>query len=115
MGHMPNTPSFMPREPACLRIEVTSNDVDETFETNLHCSKSDCRRVVDIDSDGPNTLQRVSCLKHGFLTSFPDQNALGEFVRFLANKILAANGHELIETEAVSIFGDMEPPARLVN
>jgi len=112
---MPNPPSFMPREPSFLRIEVTSNNENHTFETNLHCSKDECRRTVVIDSDGPKTIQSVSCLKHGFLTSFPHQNALGEFVRFLANKILAANGNELIEAEAVSIFGCVEPPARSVN
>jgi hypothetical protein len=84
------------------------------LKTNLHCSKDECRRIVDIDSDGPRTLQRVSCPKHGFLASFPHQNALGEFVRFLANKTLAASGQELIEAEAVFIFGE-EPPARLVN
>lgn len=114
-GHMTNTPSFMPREPTSLRIEVTSNDADDTFETSVHCSKNDCRRIVDVDSDGPTTTHSVSCPKHGFLTSFPHQNALGEFVRFSANKILAANGHELIETEALFIFGNTEPPVRSMN
>ncbi len=112
---MQPTPSFMPREPTFLRIEVTSNDADATFETSVHCSKNDCRRIVDIDSDGPKTLQSVSCPKHGFLTSFPHQNAFGEFVRFSANKILAASGRELIETEALFIFGNIEPHARFVN
>jgi hypothetical protein len=105
----------MPREPTFLRIEVTSNDVDDTFETSVHCSKNGCRRIVDINSDGPKTLQSVSCSKHGFLTSFPHQNALGEFVRFSANKVLAAKGHGLIETEAVFIFGNVKPPAHSVN
>jgi hypothetical protein len=114
-GQVPNIPSFMPREPTFLQIEVTSNDADDAFETNLHCSKNDCRRTVVIDSDGPKTTHSVSCPKHGFLTSFPHQNALGEFVRFSANKILAANGHKLIEADAVSIFEDVEPPARSVN
>jgi hypothetical protein len=68
-----------------------------------------------IECDGPRTTQSVSCPKHGFLTSFPHQIALGEFIRFSANKILAANGHELIEAEAVSIFGDLSPPAPSVN
>ena len=108
-----NTHSLTPREPTFLRVEVTSNDADDTFETSVHCSKKDCRRIVDIDSDGPKAIQRVSCPKHGFLTSFPHQNALGEFVRFSANKILAANGRELIETEALFIFGNVEP--RSVN
>src|SRR3954470_344599 len=104
---MTNSPSFLSREPIFLRIEVTSNDADESFDTNLHCTKNDCRRIVDIDSDGPNTLQSVSCPKHGFLTSVPHQSALGEFVRFLANRILAANGHQLIDREAVFIFVDL--------
>jgi hypothetical protein len=64
---------------------------------------------VDIDSDGPKSVQRVSCPKHGFLTSFPHQNALGEFVRFSANQVFAANGHELIEQEAAFIVGGVEP------
>jgi hypothetical protein len=112
---MPNTPAFMPREPTFLRIEVTSNDTDDSFETNLYCSKIGCRRIVDVDSDGPKTLQSVSCPKHGFLTSFPHQNALGEFVKFLANRILSARGHKLIEADAVSVFEDVEPPTQSVN
>jgi len=112
---MQSIPNFMPREPTFLQIEVKPNDADETFETKLHCSLNDCHKTVVIDSGGPKTVQSVSCPKHGFLTSFPHQNALGEFVRFLANKILAANGHDLIEAEAVSIFGDVEQPARSVN
>jgi hypothetical protein len=113
---MQNIPRFMPREPTFLRIEVTSNDEDDTFETKLYCSKVDCRRIVDVASDGPKALQSVSCSKHGFLTSFPHQNALGEFIKFLANRILAANGHKLIETDAVSVFEDTEPQrARSVN
>jgi len=114
-GRVQHTPSFMLREPTFLRIEVISNDADETFETSVHCCKNDCRRMVDIDSDGPKTVQSVSCPKHGFLISFPHLNALGEFVRFSANKILAANGRELIETEALFIFGNIEPHNRSVN
>ena len=68
-----------------------------------------------IDSDGPKTIQHVSCPRHGFLASFPHQSALGEFVRFLANKILAANGHDLIEAGAASIFGDEHPRSESVN
>ncbi len=98
-----------------MQIEVTPNDADETFETSLHCSQNDCRRIVDIDSDSPQSLQSVSCPKHGFLTSFPHRNALGEFVRLLANKVLAADGHELIQADAASVFGDIETPARIVH
>jgi hypothetical protein len=102
---MQNIRSFMPCEPCFLEIEVIPNDDDKTFETNLHCSRNHCGKAVSIDSQGPKTTQSVSCPKHGFLVSFPDQRALGEFARFSANKILAANGHELIEEGAVSIFG----------
>ena len=105
----------MPREPTFLRIEVTCNEADDTFETKMHCSKNDCCRTVVIDSDGPQTAHSVSCPKHGFLTSFPHQDALGEFVRLSANKILAANGQKLIEADAVSIFEDVEPPPRSLN
>ena len=106
---MQKTPSFMPHEPTCLEIDVITNDADETFETNLCCSRKHCGKTVVIDSDGPQTVQNVSCSKHGLLASFPHRFALGEFVRFVANKTLARNGHELIEAEALSIFGDDEP------
>jgi|SRR3954454_11239651 hypothetical protein len=112
---MLNTPNFMPREPSFLEIEVKANDEDDTFETNLLCMQDHCGETVNIDSDGPKTMQSVSCPKHGFLASFPHQSALGEFVRFLSNKVLAANGHKLIEEGAASIFGDAEPLPRSVN
>lgn len=95
----------MPRKPNFLEIVVERNDAENTFQTNLHCSRNHCGEIVNIDSDGPKTVQSVSCPKHGFLTSFPNKFALGEFVRFLANKILAAKGHKLIEEGATSIFG----------
>ena len=112
---MQNNLGFMPREPNFLEIEVKANDVDETFETNLRCSRNHCGTTVNIDSAGPKTIQSVSCPKHGFLASFPHQMALGEFVRFLSNKILAANGHSLIEEGALFIFGDDEPLPEFVN
>jgi hypothetical protein len=95
----------MPHDPTCLEIEVKRNDTEDIFETNLHCSRKDCGEIVNIDSDGPKTIQRVSCPKHGLLTSFPHKIALLEFVRCLANKILAAGGHKLIEQGAASILG----------
>ena len=97
------------RQPIHLKIEVRRNDNDDTFETNLCCALSHCGETVDIDSDGPRTLQNVSCPKHGFLTSFPDQVALGEFVRCLANKILAMNGDRLIDAGAAFIVGEEQP------
>ena len=112
---MLNNPNFMPPEPSFLEIEVKANDEDDTFETNLRCSQNHCGETVIIDSEGPKTLQSVSCPKHGFLASFPHQTALREFVRFLSNKILAANGHKLIEEGAASIFGDAEQLPRFVN
>lgn len=112
---MQNTPSFMPGEPNFLEIEVIPNDADQTFQTNLHCSRNRCGKTVVIDSDGPKTTQHVSCPQHGLLASFPHQIALGEFVRFRANKILAANGHALIEAGAASIFGDEDVRGELVN
>jgi hypothetical protein len=105
----------MPHDPIFLKIEVKRNDTEDSFETNLHCSRNHCGEIVNIDSDGPRTVQSVSCPKHGFLTSFPHQIALGEFVRVLANKILAANGHKLIEEGATSIFGGNESLPETVN
>ena len=113
--HMAKSLTFISPKPTLLRVEVTSNDADDTFETSVHCSQNDCHRIVDIDSEGPKTLRSVSCPKHGFLTSFPHQSALGEFVRVSANEILAANGRELIETEALFIIGNIEPHARSGN
>ena len=112
---MLNTPNFMPREPSFLEIEVKTNDEDDTFETNLLCSQNHCGEMVNIDSEGPKTIQSVSCPKHGFLAAFPHQTALGEFVRFLSNKVLAASGHKLIEEGAASIFGDAQLPPKTVN
>jgi hypothetical protein len=112
---MQNNPSFMPRESSFLEIEVKPNDVDGTFETNLHCSRNHCGETVHIDSNGPKTIQSVSCPKHGFLASFPHQIALSEFVRFLSNKILAANGHKLIEEGALFILGNDAPLSKFLN
>ena len=61
---MQNNPTFMPRE-SILEIEVKPNDVDGTFETNLHCSRNHCGETVHIDSNGPKTIQSVSCPKTG--------------------------------------------------
>ena len=111
---MPNVPSFISPEPVHLEIEVRRND-DDTFETNLCCALSHCGKTVDIDSYGPKTVQNVSCPKHGSLTSFPHQVALGEFIRCLANKILAMNGHKLIDAEAAFIVGDDQPRPQSMN
>ena len=90
--------------PVLLEIKVRSND-DDTVDTNLCCAVSQCGKTVDIDSEGPTALQNVSCPEHGFLTSFPHQVALGEFVRCLSNKILEKNGQRLIDAEATFIVG----------
>jgi len=50
----------MPHDPIFLEIEVKGNDTEDSFETNLHCSRADCGEIVNIDSDGPKTIQRVS-------------------------------------------------------
>jgi hypothetical protein len=105
----------MPHDPIFLEIEVKGNDTEDSFETNLHCSRADCGEIVNIDSDGPKTIQRVSCPKHGFLISFPQKAALLEFVRCLANTILAASGHKLIEQGAASILGGNDSLHGIVN
>ena len=88
----------MPHDPIFLTIEVKRNDTEDSFETNLHCSRNHCGEIVNIDSDGPKTIQRVSCPKHGLLISFPQKIALLEFVRCLANKTLAASGEQTNRT-----------------
>jgi len=105
----------MPHDPTFLEIEVKRNATENSFETTLHCSQKQCGEIVNIDSNGPKTIQRVSCPKHGFLTSFPHKIALLEFVRCLANNILAASGHQLIEQGAASILGGNDSLHEIVN
>jgi hypothetical protein len=105
----------MRHDPIFLKIEVKRNDTEYSFETNLHCSRNHCGEIVNIDSHGPKTIQRVSCPKHGFLISFPQKIALLEFVRCLANKILAASGDKLIEPGAASILGGNDSLHEIVN
>jgi hypothetical protein len=88
----------MPHDPIFLKIEVKRNDTEDSFETNLHCSRNHCGEIVYIDSDGSETIQRVSCPKHGVLISFPPKIALLEFARCLANKTLAASGEQTNRT-----------------
>jgi hypothetical protein len=111
---MHNVQSLPSSELVLLAIEVRSND-DDTFDTNLCCALSSCGKTVDIDSDGPKTVQHVSCPKHGFLASFPHRVALGEFVRYLANKILERNGQSLINAGACFIVGDEQPRPESIN
>lgn len=91
------------------------NDADQTFETNLHCALNQRGKIVVIDSHGRTSTQEVSCPKHGFLASFPDQIALSEFIRFVANKVLTASGHQPVESGAAWIFADDEPSPKSVN
>ena len=100
--------------PVLLEIEVRSND-DDTFETNLCCALGSCGKTVDIDSYGPLAVQKVSCPKHGFLTSFPHRVALGEFVRYLANKLLEKKGQRLINAGASFIIGGERPRPESMN
>ena len=112
---MGNVPSFISQQPIHLKIEVRRNNDDDTFDTSLCCALSQCGETVDIDSDGPETVQNVSCPKHGFLTSFPHQVALGEFVRYLANNILAKNGQKLIDAKAAFIIGSEQSRPESIN
>ena len=111
---MHNVQRLVWSEPVLLELQERSND-DDTFETNLCCALSQCGKTVDIDSDGPRAIQKVSCPKHGFLTSFPHRIALGEFVRRLANKILEKNGQRLIDAGAAFIVGDERPRPESMN
>jgi len=99
----------------CLKIEVRTNDIDATFETDGCCALSRCGKTVDIDSQGPTTVQYVFCPEHGFLTSFPHRAALGEFIRTSANKILAMNGQLLIEEGAAFLVGSEQPKPQSIH
>src|SRR6266436_5808776 len=109
------TPTFMPAEPTNIEIEVTVNQEDDTFQTNLFCDLNQCGRYVTIVSDGPKTAQNVRCTVHGLLTSFPDQTAFREFIRFFANKILMLHKHELIEPGATCILGEDQTAPEFMN
>lgn len=113
--NMHSTPISTAWQPTYLDIEVRANEDDGTFETDLCCALNQCGKTVSIDSDGPKTIQNVSCTEHGFLASFPHQGALAEFVRRLANEILAKKGHTLIEAAAGFIVGDEPPRAKSIN
>ena len=98
-----------------VKVEVLPNDEDGTFVTNLYCDLNHCGKALMIESNGPKSVQNVSCVAHGVVTSFQHQIALGEFVRLLANKVLAADEHTLIEVGALSIFGDERASLDLIN
>jgi hypothetical protein len=107
------TTTFMPAEPTNLEIEVTANQDDGTFQTDLLCDLNHCGKNVSIFSDGPRTTQNVRCAEHGLLTSFPNQAAFREFVRFIANKILTKTGHELINPGGYMHSGRKPNTARI--
>jgi hypothetical protein len=112
--YMQNIRSLISSELVLLEIEVRSNE-DDTFETNLRCSLHQCGKTVDIDSDGPKAVQMVSCPEHGFLTSFPHRVALGEFVTYVANRILQENGQRLNDVEAAFIVGGEQARPESMN
>jgi|SRR6266511_3174140 len=112
---MQTTPTFMSPEPTNLEIKVRANPDDGTFSTDLFCDLNHCGKNVTIFSDGPKTTQNVRCVEHGLLTSFPNQSAFREFVRFFANEILKVNGHELIEPGAMCIVGDNQTSPESMN
>jgi hypothetical protein len=95
-----------------LVIEVKPDDDDRMPQTNILCR---CGKQVNVWSDGPKTPQKIACLEHGLITQFPDQDAFREFVRVMANKILAAHGHDLIEPDAEAIEPDFKTPPESLN
>ena len=106
--------TFVLPKPGNVEIKVNPNGHD-TFETNLCCALSHCGKTVDIDSDGPKSVQNLSCPEHGFLTSFPHQVALMDFVRRFANEILEMHGHTLIDAEAAFIVGGEQSQPKWMN
>src|SRR5215469_276570 len=107
-------PPCMPSPPTNLEIEVTT-DHEGSFQTDLFCAVNRCRKQVTILSDGPKTTHTITCVEHGVLTSFPDQFAYREYVRFAANKLLELNGEELIKFDAFAITSDVKAPPESMN
>ena len=105
---------YIPPPTTNLDIEVTT-DHEGTFQTNLFCAVNRCRKQVTILSDGPKTTHTITCVEHGVLTSFPDQFAFREYVRFAANKLLELNGEELIKFDAFAITSDVKAPPESMN
>ena len=53
---MQNTPTFMPPEPTNRKIEVTVDQDDGTFQTDLFCALNHCGKNVNVFSDGSRTI-----------------------------------------------------------
>ena len=74
-------------------------------------------KTVEVPVTGQGQTQSIKsfALEHGLLTSFPNREALEKFTESLANKILAAHGHDLITEKTNCIPVDDHPDPNSVN
>lgn len=79
-----------------IEVKVDTTGGEQTVQTNFRCDKEKCGKEVEVYSDGKNTTHNVVCALHGLLISFPNLAELRKFTMEAANRILAANGHDLI-------------------
>jgi hypothetical protein len=102
-----------------LGIEVKVNvedGVQQTVETTFVCRVTkNCGKRVDLYSDGPNTTQNVVCPQHGKICTFPNYATFRETVKLVVNKILAANGHDLLTDATKHVPGDDNRDPSKVN
>jgi len=100
-----------------VKVNTDENGVQQSVETSLFCEKENCGKDIEVYSDGPgpDTIHNVVCLEHGLLISFPNREALKKFTESLANKILAAHGHDLITEKTNCIPVDDHPDPNSVN
>lgn len=105
-----------PLEVQNLRIDVKVTVNNETgtqdnVQTTFFCNIRDCGHSVEMYADSQDTAHSVICPVHGKIGSFPTYAVYLESVRIAANRILAANGHDLIseKTKFFSIDDKADP------
>jgi len=100
-----------------VQVKVNVEDgVQQTVETTFVCKViQNCGKRVDLYSDGPNTAQNVVCPEHGKICTFPNYAAFRETMKLLVNKILAANGHDLLSDATKYVHVDDNPDPSKVN
>lgn len=90
-----------------IRVDRDDNGVQQSVQTEMVCEH--CGKDVEVAFDSLNTTQSVLCPQHGLLTTFPNQCALMEFTQMLANKVLAAHGHDTISDKTQHARIDDKP------
>jgi len=94
-----------------VTVDIDDNGVQQSVRTDMVCGKGKCGKDVDVRFDSLNTVHSVLCPEHGLLTTFPNRDALVKFSRELANRALAAHGHDTItdKTQVAAIDDNPDP------